>query len=468
MALIIAGERSGSGKTTITLALLSALRQQNRLVQSFKVGPDYIDPMFHAFATGRACYNLDAVLTSEIYLPHCFANHSRNVDCAVVEGVMGLFDGAAEPAGYGSTAMVAKWLKLPVVLVVNCSSMSQSIGALVNGYRTFDPDLQFAGVILNRVGSDRHLEILTQALAGLHIPILGVFRREDEISLPDRHLGLVPTDELPQLRSVMDKLAAIGQAGFNWELLEPLLKTQPSGSQTQAEFKAPSIGGLGAARLSTKPRIAVARDRAFNFYYADNLELLTALGAELVEWSPIGDRQMPEDIQGLYFGGGFPEMFAAELSDNQPVIQQVRQAIQAGMPTYAECGGLMYLTEAIVDFEQKRYPMVGLLPTEAQMGKRLTLGYRSAIAQADSPIVQAGQTLRGHEFHRSSLSQLPNPPLFQLHRSTQIHGAAITGLPTAEGWYGGNLHASYLHLHWGAMPELPLRWLARCMDWLLP
>jgi cobyrinic acid a,c-diamide synthase len=312
------------------------------------------------------------------------------------------------------------------------------------------------------------LEILTQALAGLHIPILGVFRREDEISLPDRHLGLVPTDELPQLRSVMDKLAAIGQAGFNWELLEPLLKTQPSGSQTQAEFKAPSIGGLGAARLSTKPRIAVARDRAFNFYYADNLELLTALGAELVEWSPIGDRQMPEDIQGLYFGGGFPEMFAAELSDNQPVIQQVRQAIQAGMPTYAECGGLMYLTEAIVDFEQKRYPMVGLLPTEAQMGKRLTLGYRSAIAQADSPIVQAGQTLRGHEFHRSSLSQLPNPPLFQLHRSTQIHGAAITGLPTAEGWYGGNLHASYLHLHWGAMPELPLRWLARCMDWLLP
>jgi cobyrinic acid a,c-diamide synthase len=471
MALIIAGERSGSGKTTITLALLSALHDRCQRVQSFKVGPDYIDPMFHAFATGLPCYNLDAVLTSESYLPQCFANHSQGADCAVVEGVMGLFDGAAEPAGYGSTAMVAKWLKLPVALVVNCTSMSQSIAALVQGYRMFDPDVQFAGVILNRVGSDRHLEILTQALAGLNIPILGVFRREDEISLPDRHLGLVPTDELPQLRQVMDKLAALGQSGFNWELLTPLLEIPPApeglGPQT-AEFKAPSLGGLGAAgsiSMKIKPRIAVARDRAFSFYYADNLELLTALGAELIEWSPMHDRQMPENIQGLYFGGGFPEMFAAELSDNQTVIQQVRQAIQLGMPTYAECGGLMYLTEAIVDFEQKRYPMVGLLPTEAQMGKRLTLGYRSAIAQADSPIVQAGQMLRGHEFHRSSLSQLPTQPLFQLHRSTQIQGAAITSLPIVEGWSGPSFHASYLHLHWGAMPELPSRWLGHCVDW---
>jgi cobyrinic acid a,c-diamide synthase len=454
MAVVIAGERSGSGKTTITLALLAALRQQGHTVQSFKVGPDYIDPMFHAFATGRPCYNLDAVLTSEDYLPQCFANHTQDVTHAVVEGVMGLFDGAAEPSGYGSTAAIAKHLNLPVILVVDCRSMSQSIAALVHGYRSLDPELNLIGVILNRVGSDRHLEILTAALEPLQIKIFGVFRRVDAISLPDRHLGLVPTDELPELRSVMARLADLGQAGFDWEQLGPWLGVDLTSPQV------PQFWG------NRKPRIAIARDAAFNFYYADNLELLETLGAELVYWSPLHDRALPENIHGLYFGGGFPEMFAAQLSDNKTVIQTIQRLIHAGIPTYAECGGLMYLSQAITDFEGHHYPMVGTLPTTAIMGNRLTLGYRSAIAQADTPIVQSGQFLRGHEFHRSTLAIDPPHPLFQLHRSTQINGALITGQPIQEGWHQPNLHASYLHLHWGATPELPLRWLQRCQQFI--
>lgn len=461
MAIVIAGERSGSGKTTITLALLAALRQQGRTVQSFKVGPDYIDPMFHRFATGRPCYNLDAVLTSQAYLPQCFSKHTQNATHAVIEGVMGLFDGAAEPAGYGSTAEIAKHLDLPVVLVVDCRSMSQSIAALVHGYRSLDPQLNLVGVVLNRVGSDRHLQILTQALATLKMPILGVFRREDEISLPDRHLGLIPTDELPELQQVIDRLAILGQQGFDWEKLMPLLTVVGAASvgtswtgMTDQTYLTP---------LAHRPRIAIARDRAFNFYYADNLELLASLGAELVDWSPLVDTILPENIQGLYFGGGFPEMFAAQLSENKPVLQATHDLIQAGIPTYAECGGLMYLTQAITDFTGHDYPMVGILPTTAIMGKRLTLGYRSAIAQANTPIVAKAQCLSGHEFHRSRLSQPPTQPLFQMHRSTQINGAPPSANPVWEGWHRPNLHASYLHLHWGATPELPTRWLQQCI-----
>jgi cobyrinic acid a,c-diamide synthase len=215
MSIVIAGERSGSGKTTVTLALLAALTKRGDRVQSFKVGPDYIDPMFHAYVTGRPCYNLDPVLTSLDYLRPCVARHTQNADVAVVEGVMGLFDGAVDPPGAGSTAEVARQLKLPILLVVNCQSMSHSIAALVKGFTSFDPHLPIAGVVLNKVGSDRHLEILTTALKPTHIPILGVFRREDAIRLPDRHLGLVPTNELPELREIVDRLAVLGEKCFD-------------------------------------------------------------------------------------------------------------------------------------------------------------------------------------------------------------------------------------------------------------
>jgi cobyrinic acid a,c-diamide synthase len=453
MAAVIAGERSGSGKTTITLALLAALRAQGRPVQSFKVGPDYIDPMFHAHVTGRPCYNLDMVLTSAEYVPRCFASHTQGVELAVVEGVMGLFDGAADPAGYGSTAQVARHLDLPVILVVNCQSMSQSVAALVQGYCRFDPQLQIAGLVLNRVGSDRHLEILTAALAPLQISILGVFRREDAISLPDRYLGLVPTAELLELRAIVDRLAVIGQQCFDWEKLLPLLQVSNNPTTTPTP-------------LATRVKIGVAWDEAFSFYYAENLAILESLGAELCYWSPLRDQVLPA-VHGLYFGGGFPEMFAVQLAANKQIRAAVRSRILAGMPTYAECGGLMYLTESIINFEGCSYPMVGVLPTQARMGQRLTLGYRTAVAQVDTPLLLQGELVRGHEFHRSSLSLESSHPVFQMQRRV------LTALPSAdnlegsypEGWHLPQLHASYLHLHWGNQRQLPARFIQQCLDY---
>lgn len=393
MAIVIAGERSGTGKTTVTLALLAALKQRSNRVQSFKVGPDYIDPMFHHYVTGRPCRNLDPVLTSESYVQQCFSTHSSIAEYSLVEGVMGLFDGAGGTSDYASTAHIARLLDLPVVLVLDCSRLSRSIAALAHGYKTFDTRINIAGVVLNRVGSDRHLELLSSALEPLQLPILGVLRRQDDITIPDRHLGLIPTAELQNLDTVIDQLAELVKTSFDWERLLPLLENK----SIDAKFSIPT------ERIESKIRIAIAQDSAFNFYYRDNLDILENLGAELVDWSPLQDTQLPAGVQGLYFGGGFPEVFAAQLASNQQALFAVREAIQAGMPTYAECGGLMYLCEQIIDFSQICYRMVGIIPSTATMGQRLTLGYRQATAKQDSPMMKSNSQVWGHEFHRSSL-----------------------------------------------------------------
>jgi cobyrinic acid a,c-diamide synthase len=456
MALAIAGERSGVGKTTITLSLLAVLRQRQLSVQSFKVGPDYIDPMFHRYVTGRECRNLDPVLTSEVYVQQCFAHHTQTADYALVEGVMGLFDGATGVDDTASTAHIARLLDLPVLLVIDCSRLSRSAAAIALGYRSFDPRLQFAGVVLNRVGSDRHLELLKAALEPLNLPILGVFRRHDDITIPDRHLGLVPTAELPVLDSLIERLANLGETCFDWSRLLPLLKAHNTPPiPTTTAFNQNPVSQNSKPKTST--RIAIAHDRAFSFYYADNLELLEQLGAELVFWSPLSDPGLPAGVQGLYLGGGFPEVFAAALSDNQAAQQSVRQAIQAGMPTYAECGGLMYLCEQIVDFAGQFWKMVGILPTTATMTGRLSLGYRRAIALQDSPLLPAGSETWGHEFHRSNLSTQSALPLYR------VGGYDSDSLMQLEGWRSHQLHASYIHLHWGASPEIPARFLTQCL-----
>ncbi len=476
MSLIIAGERSGAGKTTVTLAILAALRQRSlqnqkcdrKSIQSFKVGPDYIDPMFHQAITQISCRNLDPVLTSETYVQQCFERHARQADYALVEGVMGLFDGATGESDFASTAHIARLLNLPILLVLDCSRLSRSVAAIAHGYRTFDPQLQFAGVVLNRVGSDRHLDLLKSALAEVDLPILGVLRRDDQIQIPDRHLGLVPTAELPALQGILDKLTHIGETCFNWQQLLPLLKVERSplapllkggGASRGDQTRGASDNNLSpatsqvqvTARSPLAPlkkgeedlvRIAVACDRAFSFYYADNLEILEQLGAELLFWSPLTE-SVPEAAQGLYFGGGFPEMFAAELSENQTAIRGVQHSIQRGLPTYAECGGLMYLCQQLQDFQGQTWPMVGVLPTIAMMGKRLSLGYRRATAQQSSYLLDAGEMVWGHEFHRSHLIELPELPMWQFQRyeATDVVGT--------EGWSVGNVYASYLHMHWG-------------------
>lgn len=457
MGLVIAGERSGVGKTTVTLALLAALTQGNHpreCVQAFKVGPDYIDPMFHRAVTGRDSYTLDPILTNAEYVQQCYRYYSQTADYALVEGVMGLFDGVMGDQDLGSTAHVARLLNLPVLLVIDASHLSRSAAAIVHGYRTFDPRLQIAGVVLNRVGSDRHLELLTTALEGMGVPILGVIRRQAAIAIPDRHLGLVPTAELSHWRSILDQLATLGQTCFDWNKLLPLI--QPS-EVTQSQ---PPWGDHLApiADQSAPVKIAIAQDPAFSFYYADNLKILHALGAETIPWSPMQDANLPFQINGLYLGGGFPEMFAAELSANKPMHQVLQTAILQGLPTYAECGGLMYLCESLTDLAQTTWPMVGILPTQTYMHSRLTLGYRQARALQSGLLVTQGQQVIGHEFHRSQLTQPSTQPLYTLQ------GYSPSAHPYCEGWQSHNLQASYLHLHWGTQIKLPQRWLKHCQS----
>ena len=465
MSLIIAGERSGVGKTTVTLTLLSSLCRRKEQVQSFKVGPDFIDPMFHQHVTGRACRNLDPVLTSETYVQQCFNRHRQGVSYALIEGVMGLFDGVKESgedkeigknispiSSFASTAHISRLLDLPVVLVIDCSRLSGSVAAIAYGYCSFDPGIKIAGLVLNRVGSDRHLSLLKDSLEPLQLPILGVLRRQDNITIPDRHLGLIPTEELPELNTVIQRLADLGDTCFDWEKLLPLLRSKgEEGLVRSAACYTPT------PLLSHLPiRIAVARDRAFNFYYQDNLDLLQELGAELVFWSPLEDTKLPFGVQGMYFGGGFPEIFAQQLAENTNIRDAIRTAILGGMPTIAECGGLMYLCKEVVDFEGKYWPMVGVLPTTAVMDKRLTLGYRRAVALSNSLLFDAGMTVCGHEFHRSRLILEPSQPLF---KTCRYDSEEFTGY---EGWsLLENLHASYVHMHWGATPEIPQRFLEK-------
>jgi cobyrinic acid a,c-diamide synthase len=470
MALIIAGDRSGVGKTTVTLALLSYLAKKKLKVQSFKVGPDYIDPMFHTAITDRPCRNLDPVLTSEIYIQSCFARHCQTVDYALVEGVMGLFDGVNSSIvdaptspihtqnapqiaikDFASTAHIARLLNLPILLVLDCARLSGSIAAIAHGFRSFDPRIKLAGIVLNRVGSDRHLELLQDALKPLQISILGILRRHGSITIPDRHLGLVPSAEIEHLKDYFDRLATLSETCFDWQKLLPLLQVDDKDAQ---KYKLPTCNyPLSITKQSI--RIAIARDRAFNFYYQDNLDILTELGAQLIPWSPLEDKYLPDRTQGLYFGGGFPEVFAEQLSNNRQILVQVKHAIDKGVPTYAECGGLMYLCDRIVDFNDNSWQMVGILPTNAVMGDRLTLGYRRAVTLENTILLTAKQKVWGHEFHRSQLTSMPARSIYDIYPKYPPNY-------NTEGWYLPNLHASYIHLHFGGDLTIPKKFLESC------
>lgn len=473
MALIIAGDRSGVGKTTITLAILAYLAQQSNRIQSFKVGPDYIDPMFHQAVTGIPCRNLDPVLTSASYVQSCFQYHTQYVDWVAVEGVMGLFDGIRNLNSdiddtkslndYGSTAHIARLLNLPIALVLDCSSLSSSIAAIAYGYANLDPQVKIAGVILNKVASDRHWELLETALNTIGMPILGVLRRNATVTIPDRHLGLIPSAELTQMNSIFQQLAHLAKISFNWEILLPLLRHSqiqvPNLQIPNSAVPNPPVPNPPVPNHQSPIRIAIAKDLAFNFYYQDNFEILEKFGAELIFWSPLADQNIPQDIQGLYFGGGFPEIFAEQLSANKTLLQQLKQLIQTGIPTYAECGGLMYLCKQLTDLQEQTWTMVGVIPSSVTMETKLTLGYRQALALQNSPIIQAQRQIIGHEFHRSQLSiDSPTP-------QWQLQGVHQSSPKLTEGWQGKQLHASYLHLHWGASQFSAQRFVQHCRNY---
>ena len=479
MALIIAGDRSGVGKTTVTLAILAYLAAQSKRVQSFKVGPDYIDPMFHHAVTGSSCRNLDPVLTSPSYVQDCFNRHAQDAEWVVVEGVMGLFDGIYNPDepksrnDYGSTAHIARILNLDVLLVLDCSSLSTSIAAIAYGYANLDWRVKIVGVVLNKVASDRHWELLETALNSINMPILGVLRRNMGITIPDRHLGLIPSSELSNINHIFTRLADLAKTSFNWSKLLSLLSSQQyhtSITSAVSPFEDKPQGHninshqyphlrINHKSITSTVKIAVARDQAFNFYYQDNLDVLSELGAELVYWSPLKDQNIPDDLQGFYFGGGFPEVFAQQLAENKNVLQQLQQIIQAGIPTYAECGGLMYLCEQLIDLDQQIWSMVGVIPSNVTMQAKLTLGYRKATALQESCLISAQQTVKGHEFHRSRLTLNSDYPQWQLQ------GFHKSSLQLTEGWKIKQLHASYLHLHWGAETSLAQRFIQNCRNY---
>jgi cobyrinic acid a,c-diamide synthase len=438
--LVIAGTHSGVGKTSVVLGILGALRNRRVRVQGFKVGPDFIDPMYHREVTGATSYNLDSWLMGQDGVRRAFARVAPADGVAIIEGVMGMFDGRATGPD-GSTAEVASLLRSPVLLVIDVGGMSRSAAALVQGYGRFDPDVHVAGVVLNRVGGPRHYQLVKTAIeeqAG--IAVWGYLPWSDALVLPERHLGLVPVGEDKAFQRVCAELGTAAEITIDVAAILAAAHGAPAFDvSTMGEPEAPSM----------RARIGVARDAAFNFYYDANLQWLRQWGAEVVEFSPLGDRELPADVDGLYLGGGYPEVFAKALSENVALMTSLRRAHQAGLPIYAECGGLMYLVEAIQDAAGARYAMVGLLPGVCRLTDRLqNFGYKEVVSLRDSVLGGAGLRTRGHEFHYSIWEGRPAGS--SLYQTRSSHGDE-----SAEGYSVENLTASYVHLHFDACPHVP-------------
>jgi cobyrinic acid a,c-diamide synthase len=436
--LVIAGTHSGVGKTTLTAGIIAALRRRGLTVQPFKVGPDYIDPTYHTLAAGRPCRNLDTWMVPSERVQSLFGHAIRDADLAIIEGVMGLYDGADYDGESASTAEVAKLLRAPVILVVDASKMARSAGAVALGYQCFDPDVPLAGFIVNRVGGDSHGRGVASAItSATGLPVLGWLPREATLHVPERHLGLVPTNEAGRWEEFLRAAGDMTERHLDIDRIAAIAREAPTLlSPPEREF-----------RLSgERPVIAVARDEAFHFTYEDNIDLLRAAGADIAFFSPLRDPALPARTACIILSGGFPEVYAEQLAANLALHEAMRDAHRRQVPIYAECGGLMYLTQAIVDAAGQRQQMVGLLPGHSVMTGRLTLGYRLARAAQNSWLLPRGQTVRGHEFHYSTWEERPAdlPPAWYLLPRTS------DGDPRPEGASVRGLWASYVHLHFGA------------------
>jgi len=433
--IVIAGTNSGCGKTTVTIGLMSLLAERGYKVAPFKTGPDFIDPAFHRKVTGTPSYNLDTFLMSQEVIKYLYAKHTKNKDFAVVEGVMGLYDGMGDEAT-GSAAELSKLLDLPVLLVVSCKSMYQSVAAIVSGFKHFDLQVNVAGVILNHVpNADSYAFLKKYIETHTGVPCVGYLPTNKDISLESRHLGLVQAGEVAGLDEKIEKLLAILRETIDVELLEKIA--------TQAKIQAVSLQVAEPwKRDLSSLRIAVARDKAFQFYYEDNLELLEENGAELVYFSPLKDVHLPPDIDAIYIGGGYPEVFAAELAANKTMMTEIKIAAEAGLPIFAECGGLMYLTEGIEDVEGHSYPMVGVFNCKVQMTGRLQhFGYCN--------VSYNECVTRAHEFHRSRIIPAAEEPNYKM--SYQLSKPEKN-----KNWTCGlkckNVLGGYAHFHFWSEP----------------
>ncbi|MFI6859058.1 cobyrinate a,c-diamide synthase [Streptomyces sp. NPDC050421] len=471
--LVIAAPSSGSGKTTVATGLMAAFAGRGLAVSGHKVGPDYIDPGYHTLATGRPGRNLDAYMCGPELIAPLFAHGAQGCDLAVVEGVMGLYDGASGQGELASTAQVAKLLRAPVVLVVDASSQARSVAALVHGFASWDTQVRIGGVILNKVGSDRHEALLREALDESGVPVLGVLRRAARAEVPSRHLGLVPVAERRgEAVAAVAAMAAQVRGGCDLEALMGLARATPPVPGAGAWSAAEAVGACGgpvplpapSRSRGLRPRtpapqtpeglefgapvVAVASGPAFTFSYAEHSELLAAAGATVVPFDPLRDEALPDGTGGLVIGGGFPEVYGPELSANEPLRRAVAELVASGAPVAAECAGLLYLARSLDGL-----PMCGVLDAEARMSERLTLGYRDAVAVSDSVLAATGTRMRGHEFHRTVLEPgAGDVPAWGMHQPER----------RVEGFVQQGVHASYLHTHWASVPGTARRFVERC------
>ncbi|WP_457575464.1 cobyrinate a,c-diamide synthase [Desulfomarina sp.] len=438
-SFIIAGTSSGSGKTTVALGLMAAFRARGVNVQPFKCGPDFIDPGLHKLVTSTVSRNLDLWMCGEDFTRDCYAENSRNCDLAIIEGVMGMFDG-----GKSSSAALGRTLGVGTILVLDVRSTAESAAAMVKGFEMLEPDVAPKGIILNRVASKRHLQLVSDAINHhCSAEILGHIPRTLEFTIPGRHLGLLTGEESPLSEKGIDTLINTVSEYVDLDrILELFQITQPAARTfTEKTISAPRC------------RIGVAKDRAFCFYYEDNLDLLRQAGAELCFFSPLEDNSLPAGIDGLYLGGGYPELYGKELSENNSMLTDIKNMAENNHPVYCECGGFMYLTEGIVDSDKNFFPMAGIFPVKARMQKtRASLGYRQMETVQDSFFGPAGTVLRGHEFHYSNIEKM-TPEIERVYRVNN---------GSEEGYRYKNVMGGYMHLHFGYNPRMVESFISRC------
>ncbi len=445
--LVIAGTGSGVGKTTVTIGIMAALRKKGYIVQGFKCGPDYIDPTYHTAVTGRISRNIDSWMLNQDMVKEIVIRASKGTDISIIEGVMGFFDGKNPENNEGTTAEVSLITNSPVVLVVNCASMARSAAAIVKGFQSFLAEASIVAVIANRVGSEGHFQLVKKAIEQeCEIPVIGYLMKENNISIPERHLGLIPSIERGELDSFFDKLGDLVLETIDIEKLYELARAPQLKIETSQFSK----------RANEHVRIAVARDAAFNFYYQENLELLQAYGAEIIEFSPLNGEILPDAVDGLYIGGGFPEEFAEQLALQQEVKQSLKTAIEKGLPTLAECGGFMFLTDAIETTNEQSFPMVGVIPGVAKMQTKLAaLGYREIVGEGGNFLLKGNVHAKGHEFHYSTFQ--PNKQIQPAYQTKGLRGTK------KEGYLKENLVAGYTHFHFGSCPEMVANWIEQCL-----
>jgi cobyrinic acid a,c-diamide synthase len=443
-AVLIAGTASGVGKTTVALGLMAGLRARGLVVQPFKCGPDFIDAGHHSAACGRASRNLDTWMLSGEANRQIFANASAGADIAVVEGMMGLFDGVAGGREEGSSAEIAKLLDLPVVLVIDAKNSARSVAAVALGFEKFDPELRLEGLILDRVAGEHHFRLLESAIrSATSVPVLGWLPSTPAVAIPERHLGLHTAAENTNRTERLAALAALAPQHFELGLF----------MQFESSVPAENRPGDVDLRNADPVRVGVGRDQAFSFYYEDNLDALRELGAEIVEWSPLHDKELPSDIHALYIGGGYPELYAAKLSENRALIRDVKEFSQSGKPIYAECGGMMYLAEELRTSDGLSFPMAGVLPISVEMTERLVhFGYTDVEFGEDCLLGEKGTVVRGHSFHCSRVAETSThtssgAPAYRVRYS-------LSGETLSEGYIRNNVLASYIHLHFRSNPLL--------------